>query len=89
MLREKVDELLLTIMDVNDENQSIIIRKARQKARVTIRELSGITGLKINEISNIEHGRLEITEDMAIAIISIFACKIIIQKEILEGGLKK
>jgi hypothetical protein len=64
------------------------LRKARQEAKITCRELSGITGLKIGEISDIEYGRINITKTMEMAIKSIFECKAIIQKEILEGGLK-
>ena len=72
---EKID-----IKDIN--NKPKIVKTVRQEARITCRELGAILGLTIGQISDIEHGRLDVSDDIFSACFMICANKLIVQKEI-------
>lgn len=69
-----------------EEDKALIVKKARQETKMTIRELAGVLGVNIEQAASFEHGRAEIPDEYCMAV--IFACvarNIVFNSELKEG----
>jgi transcriptional regulator with XRE-family HTH domain len=59
--------------------KSEICKTIRKEARITCRELAQVLGVSVSDISDIEHGRVEVSAEKAFAIGSACMAKIVFQ----------
>ena len=76
-----VDEMCEGIDPKDVENRSLIAKVARQKARITCRELGAILGYSLLEISAIEHGRISVSDNVITAWWMVCASKLLAQEK--------
>lgn len=83
-----VQKVITEIFDIvppdkrNDPAEVVGI--ARLKAEITCRQLGGVLGLTPSQISDIEHGRMDVPEDVILAIFMVCGSKLTAQKA-LQG----
>jgi ribosome-binding protein aMBF1 (putative translation factor) len=83
---DKVIEYVMAKIPEDKQNDKAeIVRLARQESRITCRELSAVSGLKISQISNIEHGRLAVSDDVFTALFMICCSKMVVQREVVSA----
>lgn len=82
-----IDEICEGIDAKDHDNRQKVVRIARQRARITCRELGAVLGLKIGQISDIEHGRLDVSDDVITAWFMVCASKIVVQKAMANKPL--
>lgn len=80
--------LEVPISEIPDGNKFEVIRGARQKARIKCRELSAVLGLKISQISDIEHGRVEVSDDVLTAWFMVCGSKLVVQHEMANKPIQ-
>lgn len=83
VVNQILDEICRDINKKDHNNKPKIAKIVRQKARITCRELGVILGLSIGRISDIEHGRLDVSDDVITAWLMVCTSKIIVQREML------
>ncbi len=71
-----LDEMIEGIDPKGGENRALIAKIVRQKARITCRELGAILGYSLLEISEIEHGRIKVSDNVITAWWMICAAKL-------------
>ena len=81
IVNQVIDEICEGIDARDRDNRPKVVKIARQRARITCRELGAVLDLKIGQISDIEHGRLDVSDDVITAWFMVCASKIVVQKE--------
>jgi hypothetical protein len=82
-----IDEICEGIDAKDHDNRPKVVRIARQRAQITCRELGTVLGLNIGQISDIEHGRFDVSDDVITAWFMVCASKIVVQKEMANQPL--
>jgi predicted enzyme related to lactoylglutathione lyase len=81
IVNQILGEICKDIDEKDHDNKPKIAKIVRQKAKITCRELSTILGFTIGQISDIEHGRFDVSDDAITAWFMVCASKIIVQRE--------
>ena len=85
---QAIEELISGVPVEHRDNGAEIVRIARMKARITCRELGAVCGLRISQISDIEHGRLKVSDDVLTALFMVCGSKMVIKKEIPQSHFR-
>lgn len=81
MVERVIDEIINEIPKEDHDNRPLVAKTVRHRARITCRQLGDVLGLLPSQISDIEHSRLDVSDDVIIAWLMVCASKIVVKKE--------
>ena len=81
IVNQVLDELFEGIEEKDHDDKAKISKVVRQKARISCRDLGAVLGLSVGQISDIEQGRLDVSEGVVMAWIMVCLSKLIVKKE--------
>jgi hypothetical protein len=73
-----IEAIIASVPADKKENRAEVARQARMLAKITCRELGGALGLTLSQVSDIEHGRLAVDDDVITAIVMVCGSKIVV-----------
>ena len=86
ILNQVIDEIKEGVKVEDYDNKLEVAKVARQKARISCRDLGAVLGLGIGQIMDIEQGRLDVSDDVIMAWVMVCASKLIVKGEMKGGG---
>jgi transcriptional regulator with XRE-family HTH domain len=69
--------------------KSEICKTIRKEARITCRELAQVLGVSVGDVSDIEHGRVEVSAEKILAMCTLCACKMNFHASIETEPIKR